>query len=728
MEFFLAAFGLLLHLLLWGAGAAILLVPAPWRRFWPAFAAPMGIALQSAVVWAGAYAGFAGTDAYGRVSLLLPLVLLAVAGWRRGRRIRAEMAAWWGVGLVMALALGALVLPLAQASKELTTVSLGSCDAADYAAGARVLQEFARGDRSGFLGLTEVVRVASVDNFYDFWLRLNHFTPSALIALNDAVFGLRPHETTGLLTAVLLVATLPGVYWLARTVLRLRPLAAGWVAALYGFSPVTWYAVAHVAIGQLLAALAITYLTWCGVALWRGRLAWSLAGVLAMAYWIILGGYNFIVLVCLVPAVAYAGVRTMQTGAWGRMAKWVVVMLGPLLVCGAVFTQRTLGLVERFQLFGQFDFGWRIPVITPEGWLGAVGATDLSPLALPLRVGFVLGLMVLLAAALASEGRRRGGVVLAWFALVVPVMAGYAFLEVRGVTRGTNASYDAYKILAVFFPGLLAAAAIWTRLTHGPVRQLRWLACLAMVGFTLANAAVVIRFTRQLRNPPLIVTPAMAQLQLIESKPEVTSINLEIEDFWTRLWANAFLLRRPQYFPTHTYEGRLNTPLRGGWELNDQLAGVTSPSATDTQRFGSHFHLLRRASPYYLRVEFGAGWHPRETLPRADRQWRWSQGDAEVRVFNPHATARSVTLRLRARSLGERDVEVWSGPDRLGRIAVHPELGEGTVTDVTLAPGWTVLQVRLLQPPTPGSAQDGRTLGIALYGLELVEAPVDGGG
>ena len=34
---------------------------------------------------------------------------------------------------------GGLVLPLARASKGLTTTSLGSCDAADYAAGARVL-------------------------------------------------------------------------------------------------------------------------------------------------------------------------------------------------------------------------------------------------------------------------------------------------------------------------------------------------------------------------------------------------------------------------------------------------------------------------------------------------------------------------------------------------------------------------------------------------------------
>ena len=106
--------------------------------------------------------------------------------------------------------LGLLVVPLAWASKGLTTLSLASCDAGDYAAGARVLQEFARTDRSGFLGLTEVVRVHGADNFFEYWTRLNHFTPSALIAFNGSVLGCTPDELTSLLTMVLLAGSLPG--------------------------------------------------------------------------------------------------------------------------------------------------------------------------------------------------------------------------------------------------------------------------------------------------------------------------------------------------------------------------------------------------------------------------------------------------------------------------------------------------------------------------------------
>ena len=121
--------------------------------------------------------------------------------------------------------------------------------------------EFARGDREGFLGLTEVVRVMSVDNFFDYWTRLNHFVPAALIALNGTILDCAPHELTGLMTMVLLAGSVPVVFWMARAVLGYRGRVSLAIAALYGISPITWYAVAHVAMGQLLAAQAIAVLT-----------------------------------------------------------------------------------------------------------------------------------------------------------------------------------------------------------------------------------------------------------------------------------------------------------------------------------------------------------------------------------------------------------------------------------------------------------------------------------
>src|SRR5687767_15310439 len=131
MIHFVVAFALLLHVWFWGAGAAMLAVPRKWRRFWPVLVIPAGLALQSAVVWAGAHAGLRGTLAYAWWSELIPASLLVIALRARGVRpvvtdVNRFGVVWAAVGGCLVL----LVLPVAIASKGLTTLSLGSCDAA----------------------------------------------------------------------------------------------------------------------------------------------------------------------------------------------------------------------------------------------------------------------------------------------------------------------------------------------------------------------------------------------------------------------------------------------------------------------------------------------------------------------------------------------------------------------------------------------------------------------
>ena len=485
MLLYLVVCGLFAHVLFWGTGLALLAMPRPWLRFWPILAAPAGFALQGLVVWIAAYAGLRGTQSYAWQTEWIPLGLLVAGLWRRGsvvpslgfRRARAalplaarDFARLGLVWLASVACLAVLAYPLTQAAKGLTTASLGSCDAADYAAGARVLMDFAHGDRSGFLGLTEVVRIMSVDNFFDFWLRLNHFTPSALIAFNGIIFHCQPHELTGALAMVILAGSVPVVFWMARAVLGFRgPLSVG-IALLYGFSPITWYAVYGVALGQLLAASAIGLITWAGIALGRGglgrRRSLPWIGVLLIADSLLWGAYNFIVVVCLVPSFAYAAVSAFQTGREPvrRLARWLGWSLLPLAAAALIFWARAAGLVERFELFRTYDFGWRIPALSPEGWIGWVRGPGLDAYSGVARDLLAAALAVVLAAALwrgLRGGRRSAGVALC---LSLPPLLGYFYLVWRGAELGTNASYDAYKLFSVFYPGILPAVCYaWAR-------------------------------------------------------------------------------------------------------------------------------------------------------------------------------------------------------------------------------------------------------------------------
>ena len=727
MIHYLVVFALLLHVLFWGAGAALLAMPHPWRRLWPVLIFPLGFALQSAVVWVGAHADLRGTNAYAWWSEIVPVVLLALALRRRGVRAAwSDLGRFGLVGATVGGVLALMVLPVALASRGLTTISLGSCDAADYAAGARVLMEFARTDREGFLGLAEVVRVGSVDNFFDYWLRLNHFTPAALIAFNGSVLGCAPHELTTLFTAVLLAGTVPLVFWAARAIIGYNGAVSLIVGGLFGVSPVMWYVLAHVSPGQVLAAQGIVLLTWGGVALWRGRLSagrvMKLFVVLGTGYWLVLGSYNFFVLLCLVPAIAYAGGLAIWTRAWARFARWLPWMLVPLLACAVIFSGRVTGLAERFSLLRAFDFGWRIPLLTAEGWLGMVQGPDLAAWDF-FGVRWVLSAavvgLIVWALIRAAQQRHRG----AWAALAMclPVLAGYWFLHVRGAQLGTNASYDAYKLFAVFYPLLLPAFFWWVTLRRSR-RLHEWLFVVAVGVFVIGlNLVACGMFVWKMSRPPLIVDGELRQLRKIETMPDVKSVNMIFaeSDMWSRLWANAFLLRKEQFFLTDTYEARWRTPLRGDWDLEGAGVAVMLPGDARRQ-ITPRFALVDTRHPAFVRAQMREGWHPEEFDPRSGERWRWTKAEARIEIENPHPHPLTLACTLDGWSPVERAVTLRceGGVTVPSSVKVRGQREKFSLPAIVVPPGKSTL---LLQsnPPAAAVPGDERVLGVAMFRLHV---------
>jgi hypothetical protein len=723
MAFFVAAFALVGSVLLWGFGLAWLATPRRWRMLWPLFIAPCGLALQAAVVWAGAHTDLAGTDVYGRFALILPLVLLGLAWWRRGAPDWRAMVRLRGVGLVMLAVLLVVAGSMSSASRRLTSFSLGSCDAADYAAGARVFREFASGDREGFMGLTEVVRILSVDNFHDYWVRLNHFTPSAIAALNATLLGREPFELISLLGGVFLVLGVPVAFLLARSALRIGSGGSLAVSTVYGFSPLLWYAVAHVALSQLVAAVAVGLLTWSGVVLWRAGATWrrgfELGILLVVAYTLLLGAYNFMILFCLLPAAAFAVGWSMWAGTYARLGRWWAGMLAPLAVSALLMPERVAGLAERFLLLRQYNFGWKIPALSPEGWVGIVGGVLLQ--GYDSRVRWVLSAVVMAAflTALAVALRRRRAMAFLALCLTVPILSGYVILLIQARAQGTNASYDAYKLLAAFYPGVLAGLCFWLvhlRSRRRLVVALTGAGAIALVG---ANLLGSLRFAERLRNPPYLVDRGLASLQAIESAPEVTSINLRVADFWSRLWANSFLLRKPHYFPTHTYEGRLNTPLRGEWDLLDGVISVVPPEPSAPVKLERPYSLVWTRSPHFISAHFGEGWYEREQIPRANARWHWTKGDAEIVIENPQSGPLDVAFRFQARSVEPRNLEIWINGRRRRTVSIGTELEWVRVPSIRISPGTTSVQLRSPTPPTLVGPNDRRPLGFAAYGIEV---------
>lgn len=724
MIFYLLSAGVWAHALFWGAGLSWLVMPGRSRRFWPVVALTAGLTLQSVVVWAGALLDLHGTARYAVLSEVVPLALLALAIRREGPRLLGrDLRRTWGVFAASALTMAALVAPYAYGYHGLTTGSMGSCDAADYAAGARCFMEFARSDRIGFMGLAEVTKVASVDYFFDFYLKLMHFSPCAITALNGTVFGCAPHEIIAVLSALFLAAAVPIVFWISRDLLGLRAVPSLGISLLFGFSPINWYAVHQTAMAQLLAAQGIGLLTWATWTLWRrytGRkTGLSMFGILLVAYCLILGSYSFIVVVCLVPAIAFAGGWALWRSHFVRFGKWLLWILAPLAAASLLFLTRVWSIAERFIVFKRYDEGWQIPYLWPEGWLGVVKSPFLHPIDEPYHS---LAMALLVAALLVTffSMRGRGRALLFRVAcLTVPSLMGCVYLAIRGIHwgHGENRSYLAYKLFCVFYPGILPGLCTWVLLAYRnrAQRVFFWIVLGALLAWV---THVDLRFGQMMVAPPHIVEHELLDAGAIESDPQIGSLNLMVADMWSRLWINSLLLRKEHFFPTHTYEGRLNTPLRGDWDLNGGLVSVVLPLA-DSRPVNTTYSLANTQSRAFVRVELEDGWHEPEHIQRTPIHWIWSRGNASIHLSNPHPQALRATLRFKLRSRRLKDLELWMGGERIASTDLGTDIRSFIVPEIVLVPGESRLELRSSVPAELADSGDSRPLGFALYGLEV---------
>lgn len=731
MPYYFIAAGLILHTYFWGAGLAWLSLPGRWRRWWWVFAPGLGLALQSAVVWAGAHTPLHGTAQYAWWSELLPLGLFA-AGWSRlgirakgGSRPRFLRRPEVLVSAIMVIGAWFLLSPMAAAGRGVTSSSLGSCDHADYAAGARVLAEFSPSDRTGMLGLTEVTRIGSVEYFFDFWLRLNHFTPSALIAHNSTIFGLEVYRLVSLTAAILLLLNVPLVYFLSRVAAGLKNGAALFVAGLYALSPLSAYAVHQGALGQMLAAQGIGLLLVTSALLFRdsgsARRLWSPGLTMLAAFWLLAGSYNFILAVCLAQAIPWVLGRAWVEARSQSLRRIALTTGAALAACMILFWPRFSGIVERFQLFADYDYGWAVPLVSWDGWLGLVRDVYLEANPSVWRWLIMFGLAAGWTVWVLRDWRRQRARALAALALVLPVAAGWSILAWESLNRA-NASYDAFKLISVFYPGLLAG--LFAGLTLGG-KSLR--ARSTMIFMTLILGHNLVRadeFRRKMANPPLRVNRHIVELGRIENLPEVSSLNLRISLYWARLWADAFLLRKPHYFALPTYEGRNVTPLRGEWDLTHdmlRMLHVLPAAAADQIELNWNFLLVRSAAVKAVRVRFGGGWHAIENFnTEMSYLWRWTRGTGQIILTNNQASPLEATLRLKVQGLSQGDtVEIGCNGQLL------------QTAPLTLAPNWTESIALRLPPGTsvltlgPGKlnrrqeANDRRQLGIGLHLMEL---------
>jgi hypothetical protein len=390
-------------------------------------------------------------------------------------------------------------------------------------------------------------------------------------------------------------------------------------------------------------------------------------------------------------------------------------LLTGLAVTAFIFGERTESIAERFVLFDRFDFGWKIPSLTFEGWLGVVRDADLHGWAPGWRLVQAAGLIVLWTLGVVYLWRRNQQRALLLPALVIPVALGWLLLSWESLSRD-NATYDAYKLLAVFRPGLLVgllgglALVSWTR------RQAWMLTIvLAIIG---ANVVAGTDFIRRMSHPALRTDRYLAEIGLLEQRPEIKSVNIHLT-VWERLWANYFLLRKQQYFPVATYEGRNATGLAGGWDLYSRSIRLLPPEDKNVIILNDVYFVVNRAFRPRISVTWGYGWHGQERF--GSMVWRWAGNKGGgIWLENPSEKPVRIRLRLRAAGFGpNRLLQIRQGESIVGVEALKTKMTWTEGKLLTLPPGRTRLVIATMRPTETKAGRDGRVVSVRVSKIEV---------
>ncbi len=206
--------------------------------------------------------------------------------------------------------------------------------------------------------------------------------------------------------------------------------------------------------------------------------------------------------------------------------KWTAFIVATLVVGSLFAPERIISLAQRFFLFNKTPFGWPIPGFYPSGWYGGFADIYLHPAA-AWWVSVLTGLcLVYLAIALLRVGSRDARAVVLAAACTLPILFGYWLLLREDARLHDNASYDAYKLFTVFYPGILISLCLWMRAAAGAGPTVRVGTALLWVALLAVNLSGDARFNNYIRYVSFRVDPPLSAVGQLETLPRVGSVNV----------------------------------------------------------------------------------------------------------------------------------------------------------------------------------------------------------
>lgn len=546
----------------WGIGLTLLTVPEQLTKFTLILSPFVGYSLLTFVGWLLYQAGTDGTTSYCRIVLLVPTILIVVSVALRIQDdlrslINHEVLCAFLVATLCYIALSVLSF---RDVEQLTSVSAGNNDVAEYALVSRALTQHSLNYISSTFGNYRIHESLQGSAFGAF---LSTAYPAALFRV--PWYQLQTVSINlffALCAAAVFVAarcgfnyTIGGAIVAAIALLGLQPLL---VAVFSGFQ------------AQFIATgMCVLYFSLCASIESHGATGQTFRAALPLSVILVWGmsiTYPHIIPLIFFLAGGVAVAWLLASRHYSALWRWAC-FLGATLVVVALMSPKRMVSVWTYSLsMARSDAGWFIPV----DW----------PLTTALIGGILAGIV-----SVRHDHRLRNQIVF----LSVVSATGYLFLAYLG-RRGDGiwGAYKAFKYLTYTLPFFLLSALVFT----GPERAVSQSRRLVAQGSRLlvlaASGYIFGAFASDLRL--LYVTPDMTDLARIESLPDIESVNIRGAGFWDGLWALHFLLDKPRYQERpNIYAAE---PQNGKWDLF-KCGGLIGSVPGETMALNTSYALVK---------------------------------------------------------------------------------------------------------------------------------------
>jgi hypothetical protein len=677
-----------------------------------------------------------GTDVYALSLFLLPvLVLVGLGIWRDAARSDFASAfnretAWVIVLVFAAYALISAPFFAASGGHALAT-SMGNLDIAEYATASRYLQEFIPATQQGFMGQTGHLIA---------FCRNNWFGPLAIVAIICSLLHAEPYQLQSLVMDVVAVQAVAFVYLLAREILGFGRLGSSVLAVLYALSPAPLFTIWQSFGGQAFAMSMMLALFFVQTHSLKGGFSRERSLTHLPATVILLTGislsYHYMLAVAGMLLVAYLACHAYFSRQWRGTCHAGWFLAAAYAICGLLNLLRFETMGGEIALVKNAQVGWFIPWLSPDVIIGANAASLFTGIGdHNNRIFWAAVAMIPLLLAGWHLIRTPGAVNARSFflGLLLPaflVGLGFAYTERQ---NGIWGGYRSFKITASFSALILLGGAI--AFAGCSWKRQRWRALLAtalvaaFVSTVLANVWELARFTREHAFLP---GPELVALKKIESMPFVKGINVMDADNFSLLWTNYFTLKTRQVYQRFPYGGRPAGILNQEFSLaKDMTAARAAGHSEDIFLVeSSSFEAEYPISAWYILYKVQENHDV--TITPAEGWWgiepthRWSGSKGAMCSVYIDAKTQGIPVQLEAMfflPLGDGNfisAKVNGAPLEVTQDKIH--LHSETFM---LNAGRNLVEFRTSLMPSPPSARDPRTLGVAWASLIVKFTAVD---